>query len=171
MTQTRNDLLKALRELQKAGQNVCDETDRIHDTEPWPVKYRAPYGAIAALRAVLDRQRKRKHLVTDETIKIFSIAHVLPTLENAWLQHLRDFDVAHPGCHFEVIADAPETTFNEAVEMLKISPGLSVTQIIERKRPAGSEVPMAIISLLPDDKVEGLRVLDAARRMVETFKR
>ena len=49
-------LLVSFTELQKAAQKVVDETDRIHDGEAWPVKYRAPYGAIAELRGLLGRQ-------------------------------------------------------------------------------------------------------------------
>ncbi len=49
-------LLKAFGELQAAGQKVVDETDRIHDSKPWPVKYHAPYGAITELRKLLARQ-------------------------------------------------------------------------------------------------------------------
>jgi hypothetical protein len=36
---------------------------------------------------------------------------------------------------------------------------------------AGINVVQGIVALLPDDKTEGLRMLDAARRMVERFKR
>jgi len=108
-----------------------------------------------------------------EATKVFTCAHVPPNLQNAWLQHLRDFDVANPGCHFEVIADAPEATFGEIVNMLRINPNLSVAQIIERK-PAvmtSDQLVMIIIERLPDDKAEALHILDAARRMVERFKR
>jgi hypothetical protein len=49
-------LLAAFSELQAAAQKVVDETDRIHDSEPWPRKYRAPYGAIVELRELLARQ-------------------------------------------------------------------------------------------------------------------
>jgi hypothetical protein len=41
-------------------------------------------------------------------VKIFTCAHVPPSLEQKWLQHLRDFDAANPGCHFEVGVDGPE---------------------------------------------------------------
>jgi hypothetical protein len=67
-------------------------------------------------------------------IKVFTIAHVPAELQNEWLQHLRDFDTAHPGCHFEVIADVPKATLAEMVEMVKVNPGLSFTDIIEFKR-------------------------------------
>ncbi len=46
----------ALAELQTAALKVVEETDRIHDNEPWPTKYRAPYGAIVELRALLTKQ-------------------------------------------------------------------------------------------------------------------
>lgn len=49
-------LMSAFAELQSAAQKVVDETDRIHDSEPWPVKYRAPYGAIVELRQLLAKQ-------------------------------------------------------------------------------------------------------------------
>jgi hypothetical protein len=49
-------LLKAFAELQSAAQKVVDETDRIHDNDPWPTKYRAPYGAIVELRQLLSKQ-------------------------------------------------------------------------------------------------------------------
>jgi hypothetical protein len=49
-------LMSAFAELQAAAQKVVDETDRIHNSEPWPVKYRAPYGAIVELRQLLAKQ-------------------------------------------------------------------------------------------------------------------
>jgi hypothetical protein len=65
-------------------------------------------------------------------MKIFTIAHVPPELEKAWLQHLRDFDVAHPGCHFEVCIDAPDKSIEEMVETLRVNPSLTFTKIFER---------------------------------------
>ena len=53
-------LLRAFDDLQAAAQKVVDETDRIHDLEPWPIKYRAPYGAIVELRTLLGKQRGLK---------------------------------------------------------------------------------------------------------------
>jgi uncharacterized membrane protein len=68
------------------------------------------------------------------TNKIFTIAHVPDELAQAWLQHLRDFDTAHKGCHFEVFNEAPDITMAEAVKLLKVEPGLTVTEIFSRKR-------------------------------------
>lgn len=49
-------LLRAFGELQVAAQKVVDETDRINGGDPWPIKYRAPYGAITELRLLLAKQ-------------------------------------------------------------------------------------------------------------------
>lgn len=49
-------LMDAFSELQAAAHKVVNETDRIYDGDPWPIKYRAPYGAIAELRRLLARQ-------------------------------------------------------------------------------------------------------------------
>lgn len=50
----------AFTELQTAADKVVTETDRIHDTRPWPSKYAAPYGAITDLRTLLAKQRGLK---------------------------------------------------------------------------------------------------------------
>jgi hypothetical protein len=69
-----------------------------------------------------------------EHTKIFTIAHVPPELERAWLQHLRDFDVAHPDCHFQVMVDGPpDATFEEIMEKIRIEPGLTFTEMFKRK--------------------------------------
>ena len=39
-------------------------------------------------------------------MKIFTVAEIPDELAQDWLQHLRDFDTAHPGCHFQVVADS-----------------------------------------------------------------
>lgn len=44
---------RKFRKLEKAARRVIEEADRIHDNEPWPLKYRAPYEAITALRELL----------------------------------------------------------------------------------------------------------------------
>ena len=45
--------------------------------------------------------------------KIITQAEIPSELEQAWLQHLRDFDAAHPGCHFQVLMDSPEQSIEE----------------------------------------------------------
>jgi len=55
-------------------------------------------------------------------------------LVQPWLQHLRDFDVAHPGCHFEVMTATPEKSIAQVIETLQINPGLTFTEVFERKK-------------------------------------
>lgn len=66
--------------------------------------------------------------------KIFTCAHLPPQLEQQWLQHLRDFDNTHPGCHFEVWVESPEVSMADAIKMLKVEPGLTFTKIFERAK-------------------------------------
>lgn len=65
-------------------------------------------------------------------MKIFTVAHVPDELAQKWLQHLRDFDTANPGCHFEVMADAPDKTFQEISEIMRINPELTFAQYFSR---------------------------------------
>ena len=67
------------------------------------------------------------------TTKVFIICHLTEGLEQTWLQHLRDFDMANPGCHFEVAADVPDMPISKAVEMVQINPALDFAAIFERK--------------------------------------
>jgi len=69
-----------------------------------------------------------------KTITIHTTATVPQELANAWLQHLRDFDTAHPGCHFQVAADAPEMPLADMIEALIIKPTLSFTQLFKRRK-------------------------------------
>jgi hypothetical protein len=66
-------------------------------------------------------------------MKIFTIAEVPDQLAHAWLQHLRYFDTANPGCHFQVMADAPTMTLIDIIEMVQVHPDLEFQQILERK--------------------------------------
>lgn len=66
--------------------------------------------------------------------KIFTIAHLPDDLAHTWLQHLRDFDTAHPDCHFESVIDAPARTVGDMVAMLRIDPQLDVTEVYKRKK-------------------------------------
>jgi hypothetical protein len=65
-------------------------------------------------------------------MKIFTISHVPDELANAWLQHLRNFDFDHPGCHFEVGIDAPDMPMSKVIEALKVNPALTIQDVIER---------------------------------------
>lgn len=68
-------------------------------------------------------------------MKIFTVSHVPPELAQEWLQHLRDFDVAHPGCHFEVAVDAPpEQSLVEIMQTMRVNPALTFSDVFERKK-------------------------------------
>jgi hypothetical protein len=67
------------------------------------------------------------------TAKIFTIAHVPEHLRHAWLQHLREFDATHKGCHFEVAVDAPDLSMRDVIEMVRLNPKLTFAEVFERK--------------------------------------
>jgi hypothetical protein len=67
-------------------------------------------------------------------MKVFLTAHLPAELTKAFMQHVRDFDTAHPGCHFEIGADAPEMPLADMIEALRLDPKLSFTEIFERGR-------------------------------------
>lgn len=68
-------------------------------------------------------------------ITIFTRAHMPDELQQQWLQHLRDFDTAHPGCHFEVGVDGgPDTPFHDMIRLLQVEPGLTFTKLFARTK-------------------------------------
>jgi hypothetical protein len=64
------------------------------------------------------------------TVKILTRSHV-PTTEllQAWLQHLRDFDTANPGCHFEIGIEVPDVPTEKAIEWLQVNPVFDFTAV------------------------------------------
>lgn len=68
------------------------------------------------------------------TVKIITIVTVPDALAHDWLQHLRDFDDRNPGCHFEVLADAPEMSVTEIIEAITLNPKLSFVDFVRRRR-------------------------------------
>jgi hypothetical protein len=64
---------------------------------------------------------------------IFMRAYIPGELEQTLLQHLRDFDVAHPGCHFEIMIDDSGVSMEEAINRLRVDPELKFIQIFKRK--------------------------------------
>lgn len=67
-----------------------------------------------------------------DRIKHFVVAHLPPEAAQKWVQHVRDFDIANPGCHFEIGVEAPDISLVEAIEMLRVEPRLTFTQIFGR---------------------------------------
>ena len=65
--------------------------------------------------------------------KVFTIAHMPQELAQAWLQHLRDFDTAHPECHFEVAVEPPpDVPLAQMISALRVDPALTFTAIFGR---------------------------------------
>jgi hypothetical protein len=70
-------------------------------------------------------------------MKILAQCDIPDELAQAWAQHLRDFDAAHPGCHFEVMMQTDATVpVREMVEILKVSPALSLVEVYEFAKAA-----------------------------------
>ena len=74
-------------------------------------------------------------------VKIFTVAHLPESLQQKWLQHLRDFDSANPGCHFEVGIDGPDEPVATMIKRLTIEPGLTFTKIFDRAKWAPGDEP------------------------------
>jgi len=66
--------------------------------------------------------------VADETaaamkpVHLWMIGDIPPSELQAFLQHVRDFDVAHPGCHFAISVDAEEMATEEMIKALQLTP-------------------------------------------------
>jgi hypothetical protein len=67
-----------------------------------------------------------------DRVAVFAVAHMPEALMQAWLQHLRDFDTAHPDCHFEVAVDMPKKPLAQMIQELRVNPELTFTQIFKR---------------------------------------
>lgn len=68
-------------------------------------------------------------------MKIIAQCEIPDELANEWLQHLRDFDATHRGCHFEVMMQTGRTvSVREMVKALRVEPELTIEQVFKRKR-------------------------------------
>jgi hypothetical protein len=65
-------------------------------------------------------------------IKIIVIAEVPDNLGQAWFQHVQDFNVKHPGCHFNAFADAPDKSADEIMEILNVKPPLAKMKVTKQ---------------------------------------
>ena len=68
------------------------------------------------------------------TTKVFCLGTMPDNLVAEWLQHLRDFDCAHPGCHFETAMGGGSLTADEMEQMLKnIDPPFSHLHVARKQ--------------------------------------
>jgi len=57
---------------------------------------------------------------------VFVQAHVPDELQEKFMQYVRDFDAAHPGCHFEIAMVNESMTLPEMVKALQdVKPGFA----------------------------------------------
>lgn len=69
--------------------------------------------------------------MTDKSHKVFVIAHIDAELAKAFTQHIRDFDVANPGNHFEIMHEGPDESTVEMIEIMQITPGLKFSDFFK----------------------------------------
>lgn len=67
-------------------------------------------------------------------VKVFMRVSLPVELQKAFLQHVRDFDIANPGCHLEVAFDGPEMPLADMVQLLAVNPELAFATIFERAK-------------------------------------
>lgn len=54
-------------------------------------------------------------------------------VHHSLLQHIRNFDVAHPGCHFEITEHLPNISLQEAIDILRrVNPELKYFNVITK---------------------------------------
>jgi hypothetical protein len=64
--------------------------------------------------------------------KIYTIAYMPDELAKAWLQHLREFDTAHPGCHFEIVGDTDASLDDLRKLVADITPEFDFQAVFKR---------------------------------------
>jgi len=69
---------------------------------------------------------------------IHTKAHVPAELAAAWLAHLRDFDNAHPGCHFEVVTEGT-MTIDDLIAQMDPKPDMRFMSNLAKLRDAADD--------------------------------
>lgn len=88
---------RAYNRLAKAAQAVIDETKAIHDNEPWPIRYRAPYDAITKLTEAL--------VASDQSVAVSTPASEAHGISS---EELAVIDPMHPDFPDALLAVTPE---------------------------------------------------------------
>ena len=65
------------------------------------------------------------------TLQVALVADVSVELLQPFLQHIRDFDIKHPGCHFEIVGDMQGVSVAEMLEKLRVNPNLKIVHVVE----------------------------------------
>ena len=67
--------------------------------------------------------------------KLVITATVPDAAVRALMQAIRDFDSAHPDCHFQIAANAPEMTTEEMCAALDVTPPFPFRDVLARFKP------------------------------------
>jgi hypothetical protein len=60
-------------------------------------------------------------------IKVIIIAEAPDGLVKSLMQHIRNFDIANPGCKFQMMVNAPGKSTVDITQMLEIQPPLTIS--------------------------------------------
>jgi len=66
-------------------------------------------------------------------MKIMITTEIDDDLGPMLLQHIRDFDQAHPGCLFQIAVNAPELSIEEMKELLNVDPPFAHTATMRKQ--------------------------------------
>jgi len=72
--------------------------------------------------------------MADDKQLIITRAFVPQALTHAWLQHLRDFDTLHPGCHFEIMLEDSGLTMREMIDKITLDPEMNFISFFPHKQ-------------------------------------
>jgi hypothetical protein len=61
-------------------------------------------------------------------MKILLTADIPEVLQLEWLNHVREFDVAHPGCLFQIVGDTAQST-NKIIQLMHAA-GFGVVKML-----------------------------------------
>ena len=62
------------------------------------------------------------------SMKVLLTANIPEVLEFEWLKHIREFDVAHPGCLFQIVGETAQST--DKIIQLMHAAGFGVVKVL-----------------------------------------
>jgi hypothetical protein len=65
------------------------------------------------------------------SVKILLTADIPEVLEFEWLKHVREFDVAHPGCLFQIVGNTAQST-NKIIQLMHAA-GFGIVRGVVRR--------------------------------------
>jgi hypothetical protein len=102
------------------------------------------------------------------------VAEIPDELAQAFHQHVRDFDRAHPGCHFKIANASPDddVSIADMMEAIKVDPPLDFQRVqrrSERRRQALAVVADNLAWRSPSGKAQNFVCLprDMAEALIE----